>query len=99
MSNLGSYINDGLNLRMIVAQAVDSAIQEIIPPVISRSVTIALITTRQLALKDFQLEPSEKTVLRGTHLMIQKLSGSLALVTCREPLKASLQNNLKNLMD
>ena len=46
------------------------AIQDIIPPVISRSVTIALITTRELALKDFSLEPDEKMVLRGTHLMV-----------------------------
>jgi len=84
---------------MIVAQAVDAAIQDIIPPVISRSVTIALITTRELALKDFCKEPNEKVVLKGTNLMVQKLSGSLALVTCREPLRMSLQNHLKNLLD
>ena len=48
----------------------DAAIQDIIPPVISRSVTIALITTRELALKDFCLEPDEKKVLKGTHLMV-----------------------------
>jgi CCR4-NOT transcription complex subunit 1 len=52
---------------LIVAQAVENAIKEIISPVISRSVTIALITTRELALKDFALEPDEKKVLQGTH--------------------------------
>lgn len=98
-SHLGEYIKNGINLQQIVAQAVDAAIQEIIPPVISRSVTIALITTRELALKDYSLEPNEKLVLRGTHLMVQKLSGSLALVTCREPLKMSLQNQLKKLIE
>lgn len=51
------YIDKGVDLKKIIAQAVDAAIQEIVPPVISRSVTIALVTTRQLALKDFVLEP------------------------------------------
>lgn len=97
--NLSQYINEGINLKQIVAKAVDLAIQDIIPPVISRSVTIALITTRELALKDYSLEPDEKKVLRGTHLMVQKLSGSLALVTCREPLRMSLNNHLKQLLD
>ena len=31
----------------------DSSIVEILPPVVDRSVTIALITTRELVLKDF----------------------------------------------
>ena len=57
---LAPYITENLNLKMIVAQAVENAIKEIITPVISRSVTIALITTRELALKDFAFEPDEK---------------------------------------
>lgn len=93
--HLGKFIEKGIDLSFLVAKAVDAAIQDIIPPVISRSVTIALITTRELALKDFALEPDEIKVLRGTHLMVQKLSGSLALVTCREPLRMSLNNHLK----
>ncbi len=39
-------------LRMLVGKAVDSSIVEILPPVVDRSVTIALITTRELVLKD-----------------------------------------------
>lgn len=34
------------------------------------SVTIALITTRELSLKDFAMEPDEKKVLKGTHLIV-----------------------------
>ena len=96
---LGGFVNEGYDLKYIVAQAVENAIKEIISPVISRSVTIALITTRELALKDFAMEPDEKKVLRGTHLIVQNLSGSLALVTCREPLKMSLCNHLKEYLD
>lgn len=93
--NLSEFIKEGIDLKMIVAQSVETAIKEIIPPVVSRSVTIALITTRQLALKDFSLEKDERKILRGTHLIVQNLSGSLALVTCREPLRLALCENLK----
>jgi CCR4-NOT transcription complex subunit 1 len=64
-TNLGPYIREGLDLKLLVAQAVEQAIRDIIPPVISRSVTIALITTRELALRDFSSEPDETKVLRG----------------------------------
>lgn len=94
--NLNAYTERGINLKIIVAQAVETAIKDIIPPVVSRSVTIALITTRQLALKDFSLEPDERKILRGTHLIVQNLSGSLALVTCREPLRVALCQYLKD---
>lgn len=77
------YIDKGVDLRKIIAQAVDAAIQEIVPPVISRSVTIALVTTKQLALKDYIMEPDDQKLLKGTHYIAQNLSGSLALVTCR----------------
>lgn len=80
---------------MIIAEALEKSLLEIIEPVIKRSVTISLISTKHLALKDFALEPDEKKVLKGSHLMARKLSESLALITSREPLKIALMNNLK----
>jgi len=67
--------------------------------VISRSVTIALITAKELVLKDFALEPDENKLLRGANLIVQNLAGNLALVTCREPLKMAFQQNLKSSFD
>ena len=66
---------------------------------ISRSVTIALVTTKQLALKDFMFEPDHQKLEKGTHYIVQNLSGSLALVTCREPLKMSLSTFLKKKLE
>ena len=37
----------------LVTKAVDQSIIEILKPVVDRSVTIALITTKELVLKDF----------------------------------------------
>lgn len=96
---LGQFVSKGIDLKKIIAQSVDAAIQEIVPPVIARSVTIALVTTKQIALKDFALEPDDRKLLRGTHLIVQNLAGSLALVTCREPLKMSLTNFLKKKLE
>lgn len=81
---------DDISLNKIVATALENAIKEIISPVISRSVTIAMITTREIGLKDFAYESDENKIKRGINLILQNLAGSLALVTCRDPLKMAL---------
>lgn len=62
------------------------------------SVTISCITTREIVLKDFSSEGNESLVRRASHLMVASLAGSLALVTCREPFKASLCQHLRTLL-
>jgi CCR4-NOT transcription complex subunit 1 len=86
-------------VRRLVGNAVDNSIVEILPPVVDRSVTIALITTRELVLKDFAYDGDYKRVLEAADLIVQNLAGSLALVTCREPLRMSLTTNLKKIFD
>lgn len=78
-----------------MAESVGPSITEILPPVVDRSVTIALITTKELVLKDFAFDPSAEKVLKAAELIVHNLAGSLALVTCREPLKMQLAGNLK----
>ena len=85
----GKFIQtvDATIYRKIIADAVELSIIEILPPVVDRSVTIALITTSQLVLKDFAFDPNYTKILKAADLIVQNLAGSLALVTCREPLK------------
>ncbi|CAE7460335.1 CNOT1, partial [Symbiodinium microadriaticum] len=85
-------------LRRIVPLAVDRAIREIIQPVVERSVTIACVTTQQLILKDFALEPNEAQLRKAAHLMVSNLAGRLAVVTCKEPLRVSIGNHLRSLL-
>ena len=47
------------------------------------------------ALQDFALEADESRMRNGAHLMAGSLSGSLALVTGREPLRHSLTSQLR----
>ncbi len=64
------------------------------PPVVTRSVTIALITTRELVLKDFAYDGDIQKLTDAVDNIVQNLAGSLALVTCREPLRISLTDYL-----
>ena len=82
-------------LRQVVHDAVRRAISEIIGPVVERSITIATIATSSLIHKDFAREPDEDRVRRAAQQMVRKLSGSLALVTCKEPLKMSMTNYIR----
>jgi CCR4-NOT transcription complex subunit 1 len=84
------------HMRGLVPRAVESAIREIVVAVVERSATISCITTRELVCKDFAREADENMLLKASQLMVSSLSASLALVTCREPLRITLTQNLRN---
>jgi CCR4-NOT transcription complex subunit 1 len=86
------------SLKRWVPIAVDRAIREIIQPVVERSVTIACITTKEIVVKDFAMESDEAKMRKAGQLMVANLAGSLALVTCREPLRASVASHLRQLL-
>lgn len=82
-------------LRQVVQNAVHRAIMEIIAPVVERSVTIATIATRDLIHKDYAQELDEDRVRDAAQKMARSLAGSLALVTCKEPLRMSMTNYIR----
>lgn len=79
-------------IRDIIYRAFDQAIQEIIAPVVERSITIASISTAQLLAKDYALNPDPEQYQAAARQMVKSLAGSLALVTCKEPLRMSITN-------
>ncbi|KAG1771583.1 hypothetical protein EV702DRAFT_640013 [Suillus placidus] len=88
--------NGNHSFKRAVQVAVDHAIREIIIPVGERSVMIAGILIRKLVAKDFAMEANEEKLRKAGHLMAQKLARSLALVTCKEPLKSNLGGHLRS---
>lgn len=84
-------------LRAIFLSAVQQAISEIIAPVVERSVTIAAISSAQLVSKDFAMESDIDRFREAASTLVKSLSGSLALVTCKEPLRMSITNNIRQL--
>lgn len=93
-SSASSMVDPNI-LRQIVHTAVERAIAEIITPVVERSITIASISTVQLISKDYAMEPDEEKVRHAARIMVRQLAGSLALVTCKEPLKMSMTNYIR----
>lgn len=83
--------------KRVLYVAIERAIQEIITPVVERSVTIATISTRELVSKDFAMEPDEHKMATAAHHMAQSMAGSLALVTCKEPLRVSVLAHARTL--
>ena len=63
-------------LKRVVPAAIERAIREIIAPVVERSVTIAVITTKELVSKDFATEPDDQKMRRAAHLMVQNMAGN-----------------------
>ncbi|AEO64271.1 da57761c-870a-4645-9b5e-622a85e77b2e [Thermothielavioides terrestris] len=84
-------------LHEILRQALTRALQDIIQPVVDRSVTIAAISTHQMIRKDFATEPDENRVRTAAINMVKSTAGNLALVTSKDPLRANLTNYLRNL--
>jgi CCR4-NOT transcription complex subunit 1 len=84
-------------LHEIVLAALTRALQDIIQPVVDRSVTIAAISTAQMIRKDFCTEVDEHRVRTSAINMVKSTAGSLALVTSKEPLRANFTNYLRNL--
>jgi CCR4-NOT transcription complex subunit 1 len=93
-----SLLAERLSLKRLLPVALERAIREVVTPVVERSVTIACMTTRELVLKDYAAEPDETALRRAAHLMAASLAGSLALVTCKEPLRVSAANALRSLL-
>ncbi|KAI8346449.1 CCR4-Not complex component, Not1-domain-containing protein [Mortierella sp. GBAus27b] len=95
--NPPAFYNERPALKRLVHIAIDRAVREIVAPVVDRSVTIAGISARELIIKDFAMEPNEEKMRKAAHLMVQNLAGSLALVTCKEPLRVSMANIIRTL--
>ncbi len=84
-------------LKRMICVAIERAVREIIAPVVERSVTIAAISTRELVTKDFAMEGNDSKLKHAAHQMAQNLAGSLALVTCKEPLRISMISHARTI--
>lgn len=82
-------------LKEITHASLNKALQDIIQPVVDRSVTIAAISTQQMIHKDFATEPNEERVRNCAVSMVKATAGSLALVTSKEPLRANFTNYMR----
>ncbi|XP_074382310.1 uncharacterized protein LOC141724188 isoform X2 [Apium graveolens] len=83
------------HFQSVLPPIMDRSIKEIVSGIVQRSVSIATQTTKELVLKDYAMESDENRICNAAHLMVASLSGSLAHVTCKEPLRALIMGNLR----
>ncbi|XP_027297348.1 CCR4-NOT transcription complex subunit 1 isoform X8 [Cricetulus griseus] len=83
-------------LKQCVRQAIERAVQELVHPVVDRSIKIAMTTCEQIVRKDFALDSEESRMRIAAHHMMRNLTAGMAMITCREPLLMSISANLKN---
>lgn len=95
---VNSVIRDP-SIKRIIIDAIERTANEILGPVVERSVTIATIATSQLIQKDFATEPNEQKMRKAAVGMAQRLAGHLALVTCKEPMRLSMVSNIRGVLN
>ncbi|KAL4601485.1 CCR4-NOT transcription complex subunit 1-like, partial [Arapaima gigas] len=84
------------HLKQCVRQAIERAVQELVQPVVDRSIKIAMTTCEQIIRKDFALDSEESRMRVAAHHMMRNLTAGMAMITCKEPLLVSIANNLKS---
>ncbi|KAG7756020.1 hypothetical protein KL947_004069 [Ogataea haglerorum] len=82
------------NLRRLFQFAITKAVREILPPVVSRTNSVALVTTKSLVLKDFAFEVDELKLRKAYINTVRHLSESLTHASCRDLLRENIQLNL-----
>ena len=114
ISNLDDYIKSILNiintdnnnnvkitkqeLCAILTQVLNHSINEIISVVSERSLKISLITTKQILIKDFMFDNDQIKFKNASESFIKTLSGSLAMILSKEPLRIGLSRNMKRIL-
>lgn len=82
-------------LKAQVRTAVERAVQEWDVPVTERSIKIAAATTENVVRRDFSVDPDEARVRLAAHTLVRCLTGSMAMITCRDHMLTSICTNLK----
>lgn len=85
-------------LRQLLDLSRSKTLQDVLLPVIDRSVSIACFTTKELVLKDFMNEPDEGKLQAAAHVPALNLAASMAIVTAKEPFIEALAHNLRTLV-
>ncbi|KNC78974.1 hypothetical protein SARC_08613 [Sphaeroforma arctica JP610] len=80
--------------RRCIQMSIDQSIKEM-GGVLERSVYYCCTASRELVLKDFAMDGDENRMRHAAQVMAQSLSINLALVTCKDPLRATLANHLR----
>jgi CCR4-NOT transcription complex subunit 1 len=86
------------HVRDIIFMSLDATIREVVHSVVDSPVSIACITTKELILKDFAVEPDENKMRLAAHYMVQNLAGNLAVFSGKDLLLDVFMKRLKEFL-
>ncbi|XP_073847856.1 CCR4-NOT transcription complex subunit 1 isoform X2 [Musca autumnalis] len=90
-----AFIHVNPNIKHLVLNAIERTITEWLQPVVDRCVRIAASTTEQIVRKDFALDPEEHRMRTAAHQMVRNLAAGMAMITCKDQITQTLNNNLR----
>jgi len=84
-------------LKQFIQSEFNQAIDEILIAEVERYVNIGVITTGELILKDFIMEPSEEKMRSAAHITVQSLVTNLVMANCKDSLRININEHIRNL--
>ena len=85
-------------LCRLLTQVLNISINGIFPTVSQRAVNISLKTTKEILIKDFMFDDDEKKFKTAAESVIKSLSGSLAMITSKEPFRIEISKSMKRIL-
>ena len=83
-------------LTLIIVSLQSAINEEVLSSVVDRAITISFAASKVIVRKDFYFEKNEQVYKQAFVLSIKALAGSLAMVTCKEPLRTNFIITLKD---
>ncbi|KAG4096458.1 Not1-domain-containing protein [Neocallimastix lanati (nom. inval.)] len=84
-------------LKQFIQSEFNQAIDEVLIAEVERCVNIGVVTTGELILKDFIMEPSEEKMRSAAHITVQSLVTNLIMANCKDTLRININNHIRNL--
>lgn len=85
-------------LRQLLDVARSKTLQDVLLPVVDRSVSIASCAAKELVSKDFGNDPDDMKLRRAAHSLATSLAPAMSLVTAKDPFVEALAHNLRTLV-
>ena len=82
-------------LKQYIRPAVEKAIQDLVGPVVERSIKYTINACDQIVKKDFALDHDENRMRVGAHHMMRYLTAGMAMITSRDHIFIAISSNLK----
>lgn len=83
-------------LKQLVRTSIEKAIQDLLAPVVDRSIKYTVNACEQVIKKDFALDFEEGRMRAAAHHMMRYLTAGMAMITSRDHIFVAITNNLKS---